>query len=113
MTSKKRFDPNQPKHWHECAEHFEDDSDDELDELDNDPDDPEILSDLQDSSSESNDDDIIEKDSGDESDVSYVETECSSDEEPSRCRAKREQLVEQSAAKIFTTRSGKPFLKFS
>jgi hypothetical protein len=61
MTSKKRFVPNQSKHWHKCTEHFNDDSDDELDELDNDPDDPEILSALQDSSSESNDDDIIEK----------------------------------------------------
>ncbi|CAF2976423.1 unnamed protein product [Rotaria sp. Silwood2] len=107
MTSSNRFDPNQPKHWHECAEHFDDDSEDEFDDVDNDPEDPEISSALQGSSDESNDDDVIEKDSGDESDISYVETECFCDEEPPRRRAKREQLVEQPTAKIFTVRSGR------
>ena len=37
MTSNKRFDPNQPTHWHECAEEFEKDSEDDDGDLSNDP----------------------------------------------------------------------------
>ncbi len=34
MVSKKRFDPNQQKNLHECAEHSDDESDDENDDMD-------------------------------------------------------------------------------
>jgi hypothetical protein len=68
MASHKRSDPDQSKHWHEYAEHSDDES------VDGTP---------------------IKKDSGDKSDASYVETESISYEEPPRQRAKREQRVER------------------
>ncbi|CAF2135796.1 unnamed protein product, partial [Rotaria magnacalcarata] len=86
MTSNKRIDPNQPKHWHECAEYFDNESDDQDDDVNNDSEDPVM----------------VEKDSGDESDASYVKSDGTSDEEPPRRRAKREQQLKQSEIKIFT-----------
>ena len=59
MSSNKQFGPNQPKHWHECAEYYDND-------LDNDPEDPEIFHNLPDSSDESEDGVAIEKDLEDE-----------------------------------------------
>ncbi|CAM4846679.1 unnamed protein product, partial [Rotaria magnacalcarata] len=91
MTSNKRIDPNQPKHWHECAEYFDNESDDQDDDVNNDSEDPVM----------------VEKDSGDESDASYVKSDGTSDEEPPRRRAKREQQLKQSEIKIFTARSGR------
>jgi hypothetical protein len=107
MASKKRFDPNQPKHLHEYLERFDDESDDEDDDPDYDPEDPDIPRVLQDSSDESEGDTAVEQDSGDESDTSYVDSESTSDEEPPTRRAKREQQVEQPEVKIFTARSGR------
>jgi hypothetical protein len=107
MPSKKRIDPNQPKHWHECAEHFDHESDNDDDNIINDSEDPEMPYNLQESSDESEDDAAIEKDSGDESDTSYVETDSISDEEPPRRRAKREKQSERSEVKIYTARSGR------
>ena len=78
MTSNKRFDPNQPTYWHECAEESEEDSEDEDGDLSNDPENLEIPDDL----SSISDDVSIENDSGDEPDTSYGETEHTSDEEP-------------------------------
>ncbi|CAF4988956.1 unnamed protein product, partial [Rotaria magnacalcarata] len=55
MTSNKRIDPNQPKHCHECAEYFDNESDDQNDDVNNDSEDPEMLHIHQDSSDESED----------------------------------------------------------
>jgi hypothetical protein len=107
MASKKQFDPNQPKHWHEYPEGSDDDSDDEDDDPDYDPEDPEIPYGLQDSSDESEGDTPVEKDSGDESNTSYVDSGNTSDEEPPKRRAKREQQVKQTEFQIFTARSGR------
>ncbi|CAF5197454.1 unnamed protein product, partial [Rotaria magnacalcarata] len=107
MTSNKRIDPNQPKHWHECAEYFDNESDDQNDDVNNDSEDPEMLHIHQDSSDESEDPVMVEKDPGDESDASYVKSDSTSDEEPPRRRAKREQQLKQSEIKIFTARSGR------
>ncbi|CAM4849271.1 unnamed protein product [Rotaria magnacalcarata] len=107
MTSNKRIDPNQPKHCHECAEYFDNESDDQNDDVNNDSEDPEMLHIHQDSSDESEDPVMVEKDPGDESDASYVKSDSTSDEEPPRRRAKREQQLKQSEIKIFTARSGR------
>jgi hypothetical protein len=64
MPSKKRIDPNQPRHWNECAEHFDHESDDDDDNIRNDSEDPEMPYNLQESSDEPEDDVAIEKDSG-------------------------------------------------
>ncbi|CAF1078567.1 unnamed protein product [Rotaria sordida] len=106
MTSNKRFDSNQPTHWHECAEQFEEDSDDEGGDMTNDPENLEIPDGLQ-SSSEELDGVPIENDSGDESDTSYAETEHTSNEEPPKRRPKREPLLERPEVKIFSTRSAR------
>ncbi len=53
MASKKRFNPHQPKHWYEYAEHFDDEFEDECYDVDSNSDDPEILHSLQDSCEES------------------------------------------------------------
>ncbi|CAF3766209.1 unnamed protein product [Rotaria sp. Silwood1] len=107
MTSSKRIDLNQPKHWHECAEYFDHESDDEDDDVTNDSEDPEMLHIHQESSDKSEDPVMVEKDSGDESDTSYVKSESTSDEESPRRRAKREQQLKQSEIKMFTARSGR------
>jgi hypothetical protein len=75
MASHKRSDPDQSRHWHECAENSDDESEDGT---------------------------AIKKDSDDKSDAGYVENESISDEEPLRRRAKREQRVERPEVKIFT-----------
>ena len=107
MASKKQFDPNQLKHWHEYPEGSDDQSNDEDDDPDYDPEDPEIPYGLQDSSDESEGDIAVEKDSGDESNTSYVDSGNTSDEEPPKRRAKREQQVKQTEFQIFTARSGR------
>ena len=43
MISNKRIDPNQPKHRHECAESFDNESDDEDNDINNDSEDFEMF----------------------------------------------------------------------
>ncbi|CAM4802175.1 unnamed protein product [Rotaria magnacalcarata] len=105
MNSTKRLYPNQPTHWNECAEQFEEDSDDEGGDMTNDPENLEIPDSHQSSSEES--DAPIETDSGDESDTTYVTTEDTSDEEPPKRRRKREPPLERPEVKIFSSKSGR------
>ncbi len=107
MASNKLSNSNQSKDWLQRSRHSDVESDVEDDNVDSDSDDAEIPPTLQDSSDESDDDSMVEKDSGDESDASDIETDNISDEEPPRRRAKREHQMEQSRAKIFTARSGR------
>ena len=101
MDSKKHSDSNRSKYWFRYSEHFNDESTDE-----DDSEDAEIPSTLQDSSDEL-DGGVVEKDSGNESNASTVETGSISDDEPLRRRAKCKLQVEQSPVQIFTAKSGR------
>jgi len=84
MTSKKRFNSDQPKYWHEYAEHFDSESGGECYDVDIDSEDPEILHSLQYSCEKPEVSDAIEKDSDYNYDTSYVDSENINDEVPSR-----------------------------
>jgi hypothetical protein len=92
-ASKKRFNPNQPKHWHEYAEHFDNEFDDECYDVNINSEDLEILHSLQDSCEESEGGAAIEKGSDYEYDTNYADSGSISDEVPPRHRVKREKQV--------------------
>ena len=107
MPSDKQSNRNQPKHWHECTENFDEESDDSNDELGNDSEKSEVPNDIQYNSDDPERDAATDQHSGDESETSYVVTGSTSDDESPKRRRRREQEVQRPEFKTFIGRSGR------
>ena len=106
MSSKEQYDSDQST----CSEEFREankESEEVDDDLEINTEESEVPDDFQDISDYSDDNSVIEQDSGDKAEDRCIESENSEDEEPPRRRDRHEQQVDQTEAEGFVGRSGR------
>ena len=104
MSSKEQYDSNQSTYSEEFSEANKE-SEEVDDDLEINTEESKVPDDFPDKSDYSNDNSVIEQDSGDKAEDSCIESESSEDEEPPRRRARDEQQVDQTEVEVFVGRS--------